>query len=83
MSAKYLVKCPHLGCHRVGNLPASPDVDSWRGQSINVAIVAFQCPRCHQVWHGRLIGADLEILPLETDEDLAMSWPQVDLGGSD
>ena len=47
---------------------------------MNVSIVAFQCPRCHQVWQGRLIGDDLEILPLDEEEDLSMNWPQVDLG---
>jgi hypothetical protein len=80
MSTRYLVKCPHPGCQWLGNLPASPDVESWRGSSINVSIVAFQCPCCHQVWRGRLIGDDLEMLPLDVEEDLASVWPQVDLG---
>jgi hypothetical protein len=80
MSNKYLVKCPHAGCQWWGSLSASPDVDGWRGASANVSIVAFQCPRCHQVWRGRVIGEDLEMLPLEHEEDLAMSWPEVDLG---
>jgi len=83
MSTDYLVKCPRMSCHWLGSLPASPDVDDPRRTSMNVSIVAFQCPRCHQVWRARLIGDDLEMLPLEAEEDLATSWPQVDLGVGD
>jgi hypothetical protein len=83
MSTDYLVKCPKMSCHWFGSLPASPDVDDRRGASTNVSMVAFHCPRCHQIWRARLIGDDLETLPLEPEDDLALSWPQVDLGVCD
>jgi hypothetical protein len=80
MLTDYLVKCPHMHCQWFGSLPASSDVEYGHGASLNVSIVTFQCPRCQRVWQARLIGDDLETIPLEAEEDLAMSWPEVDLG---
>ena len=28
-----------------------------------VSVVAFQCPRCNEEWHARVIGDDVEVLP--------------------
>ena len=83
MTTDYLVKCPHMNCHWFGSLPATFDDSVGCGTTMNVSIVAFQCPRCRQIWPARLIGDDLETLPLEEDDDLAGTWPDVDLGMGD
>ena len=84
MTTDYFVKCPQLSCDWFGPLPANLDRDYWHGASMNVSIVEFQCPRCYQVWRARLIGNDLNMLPLEAeDDDLAPSGLDVDLGVGD
>ena len=85
MSERHLVKCPHLGCDWAGSLPGSPDADSWRGLATNVLIVTFLCPRCQQEWQARVIGDDVESLPLVDgdDEMEPMVWPPLDIGVGD
>src|SRR5438445_573502 len=83
MATEYFVKCPHASCQWSGSLPANPDDDYLRGASVNVSIVAFQCRRCLQIWRARLIGDDMEILPLEPDDGSTLSWPELDLGVGD
>jgi hypothetical protein len=52
------------------------------GFATTVSIVEFECPRCQQDWQARVIGDDVESLPVfqpaEDDEDA--TWPLVDIG---
>jgi hypothetical protein len=84
MSMYYLVKCPHAGCDWFGHVPSSPAIPAGRNFAASVSIVAFQCPRCQQSWQGRVIGDDVESLPLnEWNNDMeTVTWPFVDLGVS-
>lgn len=83
MSAELPVKCPHEDCQWCGTLPSSPGDDFLRGDSRNVTIVTFRCPRCLRVWSARQIGDDVEILPLEQEDDPPFVWPPIDLGVGD
>jgi hypothetical protein len=71
MLTSYLVKCPHVGCNWFGSLLPRNDVDSWRGAAPRASVVLFQCPQCHEEWHARLVGDDVESLPLE---EVAVPW---------
>lgn len=63
MLTSYLVRCPHPGCDWFGSL--LPAVPSWQEPRQPQGIVNFECPQCHGEWHARLVGDDVEVLPLE------------------
>lgn len=84
MSTGYLVKCPHAHCNWFGELPAQPDPDAWREPVMTIPLVVFECPRCGKEWRARVIGNDIEALPVESAEELEpLAWPTVDLGVGD
>jgi hypothetical protein len=65
MLTSYLVKCPHFGCGWFGSLLPSGSPEAWRGSVPATPVVSFQCPKCGQEWHARVIGDDVKPLPLE------------------
>jgi hypothetical protein len=67
MLTSFMVKCPHYGCHWFGSLLPRTDLDSWRGQPRTGLILTFECPQCHEEWRARLVGEDIEPLPLEAE----------------
>lgn len=67
MLTSYWVRCPHSGCGWFGSLLPSSDADSFRGAIPKVKQAAFECPNCHGEWRGRIIGDDVENLPLEQE----------------
>ena len=78
---RFLVNCPHAGCSWRGRLKATPSLVPQFGFATNVSIVNFECPRCQQDWQARVIGDDVESLPLfHLNEDEDASWPLVDIG---
>ena len=83
MTNIHFVKCPHDGCDWFGILPISYERE--RSETTpNVAIVGFECPNCSYEWEARVIGDDVELLPVGYfEEDLQLAWPLVDLGEGD
>ena len=71
MLTSYLVKCPHFGCNWFGSLLPQGDTDSWRGSAAPASTVVFECPKCEGQWKARVVGDDVEPLPLE---ELALPW---------
>jgi hypothetical protein len=65
MLTSYLVHCPHIGCGWFGSLLPSGDGEAWRASTPSLSEVVFQCPQCHGEWHARIVGDDVETLPLE------------------
>jgi hypothetical protein len=65
MLTSYMVNCPHRGCNWFGSLMPKGDTNSWLGSVPRVSVVDFQCPKCRRTWQGRVIGDDVEMLPLE------------------
>jgi hypothetical protein len=61
----YQVSCPHTGCDWYGSLLPSGGAEAWRRASPTVKMVTFQCPLCHGEWHARVVGDDVEALPLD------------------
>ena len=82
MSSIYLVKCPHVGCDWFGILPCSAENECGGESAANVSLVVFQCPGCRQEWRARVIGDDVESLPLDdrNDELDLVTWPPQELG---
>jgi hypothetical protein len=70
-----------MRCHWFGELPARPDPDAWREPEANVPIVVFDCPGCHLAWRARVIGNDVESLPVESADELEPAL--FDLGDGD
>jgi len=71
MLTSYWVRCPHTGCGWFGSLLPHNDVEAWRASIPNVSTVVFLCPQCQGEWHARVVGDDVENLPLE---EMAMPW---------
>ncbi len=78
---RILVNCPHAGCNWRGRLRATPYPVLQLGFASTVSIVRFDCPRCHQDWQARMIGDDIETLPVfHMNEEEDAAWPLVDIG---
>lgn len=73
MLTSYMVSCPHLGCQWFGSL--LPSGDTWVGRSAAYgrSVVRFQCPRCRGSWDARVVGDDVEPLPVEEDAALPVA----------
>jgi hypothetical protein len=71
MLTSYLVRCPHVGCDWFGSLLPRNDPEAWRGSSPRLSEVVFQCPHCEGEWRARVVGDDVENLPLE---EPALPW---------
>jgi hypothetical protein len=65
MLTSFLVTCPHLGCEWFGSLLPRGNAEAWRGPTPTRGVVHFQCPKCKGTWDARVIGDDVELLPLE------------------
>jgi hypothetical protein len=65
MLTSYLVHCPHTGCGWFGSLLPCGNTEAWRTCTPSLSEVVFQCPQCHGEWHARVVGDDVEALPLE------------------
>lgn len=65
MLTSYLVKCPHLGCNWFGSLLPSQDTDSWRGSLPTTSVAVFLCPKCSREWRARIVGEDVEPIPVD------------------
>jgi len=65
MLTSYMVSCPHLGCDWFGSLLPQGSPESWRTSSPARRVVQFKCPRCQGSWRARVVGDDVEPLPLE------------------
>lgn len=65
MLTSYLVTCPYFGCDWFGSLLPKGDVNAWRGGAPSLSEVEFVCPRCERVWHARVVGDDVEPLPVD------------------
>ena len=85
MFTRYLVNCAHLGCGWSGRLWPKLESDSRSSSVVGVLMVSFECPRCREEWQARIIGNEVESLPVETwEEDLEpVLWPPVDIGVGD
>jgi hypothetical protein len=71
MLTSYMVRCPHFGCKWHGNLIPRINAEPWHGQATGrKPVVVFECPSCHGEWQARIIGDDVQPLPLE----VAMPW---------
>jgi hypothetical protein len=66
MLTSYMVHCPHVGCNWFGSLLPRSSAEAWRRAIPTTPVVVFQCPRCQGEWHARIVGDDVEALPLET-----------------
>jgi hypothetical protein len=65
MLTSYLVRCPYRGCDWFGSLLPRQDTDSWRGPRPTVPIAVFECPHCRRIWRARIVGDDVEPMPIE------------------
>ncbi|MCS6850357.1 MAG: hypothetical protein NZ700_04215 [Gemmataceae bacterium] len=65
MLTSYMVKCPHVGCDWRGSLLPRGDKSAWRGITPTTPRVVFECPNCARTWQARVVGDDVEPLPLE------------------
>ena len=65
MLTSFLVRCPHSGCNWFGSLLPQGDTEDWRGYAPAKNVVMFECPRCQGHWRARVVGDDVETLPLE------------------
>jgi hypothetical protein len=65
MLTSYLVRCPHPDCNWFGSLLPEGRPEAWRNSTPNVRVVTFLCPRCQREWQGRVVGDDVQPLPLE------------------
>jgi hypothetical protein len=64
MLTSYRVTCPHVGCRWTGSLLPRTNQDAWRSSAPTVKVVVFECPQCHGEWQARVVGDDVEALPL-------------------
>jgi hypothetical protein len=71
MLTDYVVTCPRAGCHWSGSLLPSADREAWRAAIPATHTVLFRCPRCLGEWSARVVGDDVESLPLE---EVALPW---------
>jgi len=65
MLTSYMVNCPHPGCNWYGSLLPKGNLEPWRRSLPGRSMVDFECPHCQGTWQARLIGDDIEMLPLE------------------
>lgn len=72
MLTDYMVTCPHAGCHWSGSLLPYRNREAWLCAAPATHDVSFRCPRCGGEWHGRLVGDDVQPLPLEYAEQGAV-----------
>ena len=71
MLTSYMVRCPHFGCNWFGSLLPRGEAQLWRGASPSASVIVFQCPQCQYEWRARIVGEDVEALPLE---DTPLPW---------
>lgn len=72
MLTSFLVHCPHVGCNWFGSLLPHDDTEAWRGALPSHSVVTFACPNCQGHWQARVIGDDVEVLPLAVEP--VMPW---------
>ena len=65
MLTSYLVSCPHAGCNWFGSLLPAGGSAVWRGSVAGRQILDFRCPKCGGQWAARVVGDDIEPLPVE------------------
>ena len=65
MLTSYVVSCPHFGCNWFGSLLPRGEREVWRGFAPTKPVIHFQCPKCQKAWSARVVGDDIELLPLE------------------
>jgi hypothetical protein len=85
MLTSYLVECPHMGCSWRGRQVGRPAKENAHSCTPAVSIVAFQCPACQQPWRARVIGDDVDALPLDVPHVglEPFLWPPIDIGVGD
>jgi hypothetical protein len=65
MLTSYLVRCPHPGCNWFGSLLPQNQPEAWRNSTPSIRVATFQCPQCQTEWQGRVVGDDIQPLPVE------------------